>query len=98
MYIYESHLGGLYINKNRIDRGLLYCDTCGNSDWEIGNFKSAIDFLKIYANNIDCGGDDNNGGYSINYVLETIKKDFKDTPSEEEAVKIVKYNRQYNNS
>ena len=41
MYIYESHLGGMYSSEYPLDFDDLYCEECGDSDWEIGNFESA---------------------------------------------------------
>lgn len=36
MYIYESHLGGIYFSEEELDDEFLYCDQCGDDDWEIG--------------------------------------------------------------
>lgn len=36
MYIYESHMGGLYTLDEQADFDFLYCEQCGDSDWEIG--------------------------------------------------------------
>lgn len=36
MYIYESHMGGLYTLDEQADFDFLYCEECGDSDWEIG--------------------------------------------------------------
>lgn len=35
-YIYDSHLGGLYTWEERQSDEDLYCETCGDSDWELG--------------------------------------------------------------
>lgn len=32
VYIYESHLGGLYVEEQEIPWDNLYCETCGDSD------------------------------------------------------------------
>ena len=32
MFIYLSHLGGLYCSDEKVSRELLYCETCGDSD------------------------------------------------------------------
>lgn len=53
-YIYESHMGGLYTSENQIPLDSLYCETCGDSGWEVGfaanreEAKSIIDGLGIY--------------------------------------------------
>lgn len=36
MWIYESHMGGLYAVNQYQDSDDLYCEECGDSDWEIG--------------------------------------------------------------
>ena len=35
-YIYESHMGGLYTSEYLLPWDYLYCETCGDSDWEMG--------------------------------------------------------------
>ena len=49
MYIYSSHLGGLYTSINKQDFDHLYCETCGDVDWLVGyatNRKEAWELLK----------------------------------------------------
>ena len=36
MFIYESHMGGLYTSSEELDWDMLYCETCGDYDWLIG--------------------------------------------------------------
>ena len=38
VYVYESHLGGLYTSDDYIPFDELYCEQCGDSDYEIGSF------------------------------------------------------------
>lgn len=33
IYIYESHLGGLYISDEELSLDETYCETCGDCDW-----------------------------------------------------------------
>lgn len=40
MYLYESHLGGVYITEEPVDYFYLYCDSCGDSDQFIGFFEN----------------------------------------------------------
>lgn len=35
-YIYESHMGGLYCTDYNQNYEDLYCEECGDSDWEVG--------------------------------------------------------------
>lgn len=49
MFIYESHLGGLYALNKEADEEELYCDECGDHDWLIGyasNRAEAWELLK----------------------------------------------------
>ena len=36
MYIYENHMGGVYSSNELLDEEFLYCETCGDYDWLIG--------------------------------------------------------------
>ncbi len=39
MYVYESHLGGVYLSDEIIPFDALYCETCGDSDELLGEIK-----------------------------------------------------------
>lgn len=48
-YIYEGHMGGLYCTDYSQDYEDLYCEQCGDSDWELGyaeNLEDAWNLLK----------------------------------------------------
>lgn len=90
MYLYQSHMGGLYWEEESLPWENLYCETCGDSDTKIGYFESAIDVLKYMADDIDA--QDGHGGLSIEYVLEELFT-FDDCPKLKEAIDIVKNNR-----
>ena len=48
-YIYEGHMGGLYCTDESQDWDDLYCEQCGDSDWELGyadSLEKAWEFLK----------------------------------------------------
>ena len=47
MYLYESHLGGLYLTDEQQDWDDLYCETCGDSDWELGRVDTFEDVLAL---------------------------------------------------
>lgn len=56
MYIYESHLGGLYTSYDELDYEDTYCETCGDSDWCLGyasTKEEAWDLLKDDTNTFD---------------------------------------------
>ena len=47
MWFYIGHLyGGIYATDEQQDFADLYCEECGDSDWEIGEFNSADEFIK----------------------------------------------------
>ena len=65
MYIYESHMGGLYVSDMAISCEDLYCEQCGDSDWLLGYAETreeAWGFLKDYT---DING---SGGYEMEYI------------------------------
>lgn len=91
MFVYEGHLsGGIYPSKKKLTSEELHCEVCGDSDWYIGEFNSAVEILKHLADDIDAN--DGHGGYMIDGVLEALQC-FKDVPLLEEAISIVKSNR-----
>ena len=36
LYIYDGHLGRFYTSEYPIPDDLLYCEVCGDYDWELG--------------------------------------------------------------
>ena len=50
VYVYESHLGGLYTSNEPLDYEDLYCETCGDSDWELGDFNNFKEFYDVLIN------------------------------------------------
>ena len=52
VYIYESHLGGgFYTSSESLDYEDLYCETCGDTDTELGGFESLKDVYYSLINN-----------------------------------------------
>ena len=88
VYVYESHLGGLYTSDDYIPFDELYCEKCGDSDYEIGEFDTFEDFLKSYADNIYI--DDGDGGYSIDLVISDVGYAFDNDLTKEEIANIVR--------
>ena len=75
MYIYESHLGGLYTSDEYLDYDDLYCEQCGDSDWLIGyadTRKEAWDLLTDYTDI------DGYGGYSHDHIQIFINTHWKE--------------------
>lgn len=88
VYVYESHLGGLYTSDDYIPYDELYCEQCGDSDYEIGSFDTFEEFLRCYADNIYV--DPGDGGYDLDLVISDVGCAFDDTLTKEEAVNIVR--------
>lgn len=71
VYIYESHLGGLYVKKYLIPNDILYCDECGDSDQlllDTDNLDEVRDFLLSQVALFD------RGLYSICHLNEIYDK------------------------
>ena len=46
IYMYESHLGGIYFSNMNYSYDELYCETCGDSDWNLGEVETWDDVLE----------------------------------------------------
>lgn len=68
-YLYESHLGGLYITDEQLDYNMLYCESCGDSDWPIGPFETIKDLWELIKEACDING---SGGWSLQYIYPMI--------------------------
>lgn len=65
VYIYESHMGGLYVSREMYDDCDLYCETCGDSDrllLSASTLEQVADYLR---GEVALFG---SGGYDICYV------------------------------
>lgn len=47
LYLYESHLGGLYTTTDLLGFDSLYCEQCGDSDFCLGSFSTLAEFWKL---------------------------------------------------
>lgn len=88
VWVYESHLGGLYTEDHPVPVEYLYCAQCGDSDWNHGEFETLSDFLRYYAYNICL--DECEGGYLLDSVLYDIADSFNDSITLDEAANIVR--------
>lgn len=52
IYIYASHIyDEIYFTDARLDYDILYCEQCGDSDWEVGvadSYEKAVNIIKEY--------------------------------------------------
>ena len=69
MYIYESHMGGLYTSDEPLDYEDLYCEECGDSDRLIGYAETREDAWNLLKDDTDIDG---SGGWDYDYVQEFI--------------------------
>ena len=88
VYVYESYLGGLYTSDDYIPYDELYCEQCGDSDYEIGSFDTFEEFLRYYADNIYI--DPWDGGYGLDLVISDVGCAFDDNLTKEEVANIVR--------
>lgn len=70
MYIYESHMGGLYISESYRDFDDCYCERCGDSDQLIGYAETREEAWNLLKDETDIDG---SGGYDYEYVQEFLK-------------------------
>lgn len=70
MYIYQSHMGGLYTSDDELDYEYTYCEICGDSDCLIGYAETreeAWDLLK------DDTNIDGSGGWDYEYIQDFLR-------------------------
>ncbi len=75
MYIYESHMGGVFASNEELDYGDCYCEQCGDSDYLIGfasNREEAWNLLRDNTNIND------SGGWDYDYIRGFIESNFED--------------------
>ena len=70
MYIYESHMGGLYVSDDVLDYEQTYCETCGDSDFLLGYAETKEEAWELLKDNTDING---SGGWNYEYVQEFLK-------------------------
>ena len=61
VYIYESHMGGLWVSEDLYDDDKLYCETCGDSDRLVlstNDIHKVADYLRAEVNLFGSGGYD----------------------------------------
>lgn len=66
-YVYENHMGGLYTSEEPLPFDYLYCETCGDIDWELGYFENRAE-AKEMIEEYDCFAD--------TYVKEFLDENF----------------------
>lgn len=69
MYIYESHMGGLYTSYDELDYEQIHCESCGDSDWLIGYAETKQDAWKLLKDDTDIDG---SGGWDYKYIQDFL--------------------------
>lgn len=70
MYIYESHMGGLFVFDEVLDCEQTYCETCGDSDFLLGYAETREEAWELLKDDTDING---SGGWNYDYVQEFLK-------------------------
>ena len=72
MYLYESHMGGIYASNYEIDYEDLYCEQCGDSDNYIGYANTKEEAIKLLIPMTDS----DYCSWSKEYVKEFVNENF----------------------
>lgn len=70
MYIYQSHMGGLFVSDDVLDYEQIYCETCGDSDFLLGYAETREEAWELLKDDTDING---SGGLNYDYVQEFLK-------------------------
>lgn len=70
MYIYQSHMGGLFVSDDILDYEQTYCETCGDSDFLLGYAETREEAWNLLGDDTDINGF---GGWDYEYVQEFLK-------------------------
>ena len=73
MYLYESHMGGLYSTQEEQEFEDLYCEQCGDSDWFIGEHETLEEYWNLIKEDCSING---SGGWSLQSIYVDICKEF----------------------
>lgn len=65
VYIYESHLGGLYVVTKELSFDDLYCDSCGDCDNLVFKSNDIYEIAEFLKSETD--------GYTYEYTTEIFK-------------------------
>ena len=62
MYIYESHMGSLFVSDDILDYEQTYCETCGDSDFLLGYAETREEAWNLLKDNTNING---SGGWTM---------------------------------
>ena len=69
MYIYESHIGSLFVSDDELDYEQTYCETCGDSDFLLGYAETREEAWNLLKDDTNING---SGGWDYEYVQEFL--------------------------
>ena len=70
MYIYESHMGGLFVSDKVLDYEQTYCETCGDCDILLGYAETREEAWNLLKDDTNIDG---SGGLDYDYVQKFLK-------------------------
>lgn len=70
MYIYESHMGGLFVSDEVLSYEQTYCETCGDSDFLLGYAETREEAWELLKDNTNING---SGGWDYDYIQKFLK-------------------------
>ncbi len=73
MFIYEGHMGGLFVTEEPLSYEECYCETCGDSDWMIGEADTREEAWNLLKDDTDING---SGGWNYEYVQNFLDEYF----------------------
>lgn len=91
MWLYEGHMGSLFLADEPLSFDECYCDVCGDSDMELGPVEIAEDVLRLLADNIAILPED--GGWDFSYIMEFLRENFHLVPTQKDAKQWILANR-----
>lgn len=75
MYIYEGHMGSLFTTDELLSYEECYCETCGDSDWLIGEADTRKEAWELLKDDTDING---SGGWNFEYVANFINSNWEE--------------------
>ncbi len=70
MYIYQSHMGGLFVTDEELDFDQTYCEICGDFDFLIGYAETREEAWELLKDDTNIDGA---GGWDYDNVQEFLK-------------------------
>lgn len=74
MYIYEGHMGSLFVTDEPLSYEECYCETCGDSDWLIGTAETREEAWNLLKDDTNVDGSD---GWEYEYVQKFLDDNFR---------------------